>query len=424
MAYLTPEERLKKQHIILMRHPETALYGSIMMMGESIVEEGIPTAYTDGLNKKYGAEFMAGLTDEEARALIWHENLHVALMHIPRHKDLMREDGMLANVAMDIVVNNIIDSVKDKTLCKLPASAILDHAFDGWNVRDIYNELKKQNPQRKKPEGGDNGGQGQPQDGHGLPQDGNGQPQDSDDEININGKKVKVQDGDHHDGSGEEVSEEEAKKFDERVKRALREGGILAGRLGANVPREITASLDKPIDWKEEMRDFVSSAVRGRDELTWRKFNRNLLANDILAPSAETETVTEVLYGFDTSGSITQEMIGKAAFQLQLICDIVRPTTVRVLWWDTEVHGEQVFDGDSPNIKDILKPMGGGGTRVSCVSEYIIKKNYKPDCIVVFTDGYVEDKVQWVTGVDTLWLVTENRSFVAPKGKMVRIDKL
>jgi predicted metal-dependent peptidase len=68
--------------------------------------------------------------------------------------------------------------------------------------------------------------------------------------------------------------------------------------------------------------------------------------------------------------------------------------------------------------------MGGGGTRVSSVSEYIVKKNYKPDCIVVFTDGYVEDKVQWVTGVDTLWLVTENRSFKAPKGKMVRIDKL
>jgi predicted metal-dependent peptidase len=312
----------------------------------------------------------------------------------------MREDGMLANVAMDIVVNNIIDNVNDKALCKLPASAILDHAFDGWSVREIYNELKKQNPQRQ----GGGSGEGEV--------------------ININGKKVKVQDGDEHDGTGKEVSPEEAKQFEEKVGRALREGGILAGRLGAKIPREITASLDKPIDWKEEMRDFVSSAVRGRDELTWRRFNRNLLANDILAPSVESETVTEVLYGFDTSGSITQEMIGKAAFQLQLICDMVRPTTVRVLWWDTEVHGEQVFDGDSPNIKDILKPMGGGGTRVSCVSEYIVEKGYKPDCIVVFTDGYVEDKVEWVTGVETLWLVTENRSFVPPKGKMVKIDKL
>jgi len=412
MAYLTPEERLKKQHIVLMRHQETALYGSVMMMGESAVEDGIPTAYTDGENKKYGREFMAALIDEEARALIMHENLHVALMHIPRHKDLMKEDHTLANVAMDIVVNNIIDNLTDKTLCKLPQGAIFDHAFDGWSVREIYNELKKQNPQRKKPEGG--GGQ----DGDGNNGSGEGEP------INVNGKQYDVSGMDEHDASGKEVTPEQAKEFEERVGRALREGGILAGRLGAKVPREISASLEKPIDWKEALRDFVSSAVRGKDEFTWRRFNRNLLANDILAPSVESETMTEVIFAFDTSGSITQEMIGAAAFQLQLICDSVTPETVRVLWWDTEVHGEQVFGGDSPNVKDILKPLGGGGTRVSCVSEYIVEKGYKPDCIVVFTDGYVEDNVKWDIGVETLWLVTENRSFKPPKGKMVKIDKL
>ena len=405
MAYLTDEERLKKQHIILMRHPETAQFGSVMMMGESSIEDGIPTAYTDGLNKKYGREFMAGLTDEEVRGLATHENLHVGLMHIPRHKDLMREDGTLANVAMDIVVNNIIDNFNDKTLCKLPKGAILDHAFDGWNVRDIYNELKKQNPQRQKQQGQSNdSGQGET--------------------ININGKQVTVQDMDEHDGTGVNPTPEQAKEFEERVGRALREGGILAGRLGAKVPREVTASLDKPIDWKEAMRDFVSTAVRGKDELTWRRFNRSLLANDILAPSVESETMTEVLFGGDTSGSITQEMIGKAAFQLQLICDSVNPETVRILWWDTEVHGEQVFSGDVNNVKDIIKPVGGGGTRVSCVSEYIKQKGYKPDCVVIFTDGYVEDNIKWDIDVETLWLVTENRNFKAPKGKMVKIDKL
>lgn len=418
MAYLTDEERLKKQHIVLMRHQETALYGSVMMMGESAVEEGIPTAYTDGENKKYGKTFMSNLADDEARALIMHENLHVALMHIPRHKDLMKEDHTLANVAMDIVVNNIIDNLTDKTLCKLPKGAILDHAFDGWSVREIYNELRKQNPQRQKGQKGNAGEGSELDDGNENNSSGEGEP------INVNGKQYDVSGMDEHDASGEEVSPQEAKEFEERVGRALREGGILAGRLGAKVPREISASLEKPIDWKEALRDFVSTAVRGKDEFTWRRFNRNLLANDILAPSVESETMTEVIVAIDTSGSIDQEMIGKFAYQLQLICDSVNPETVRVLWWDTEVHGEQVFGGDSPNVKDILKPLGGGGTRVSCVSEYIVKKGYKPDCIVVFTDGYVEDRVDWVTGVDTLWLVTENRNFTPPKGKMVKIDKL
>jgi predicted metal-dependent peptidase len=110
--------------------------------------------------------------------------------------------------------------------------------------------------------------------------------------------------------------------------------------------------------------------------------------------------------------------------QLQTICDVCKPETVRVLWWDTDVHGEQVFGGDSPNVKDILKPLGGGGTHVGCVSKYIEQKKYSPDCIVVFTDGYVEDTPRWETGVETLWLVTQNRNFKPPKGKLVKIDKL
>jgi predicted metal-dependent peptidase len=421
MSYLSDEERLKKNHIIMMRHPETALYGSVMLMGNSEVVEGIPTAYTDGENKRYGKEFMATLSDAEARAVVLHENLHVALLHIHRHKDLMKEDHVLANVSMDIVVNNIIDNIKgqhqSQPLCKLPESAIIDHKFDGWAVREIYNELQKQNPQRKQ-KGSGGGGSCESDDGDETNGSGQGEV------ININGKQVTVADGDEHDMTGANGKDvKELKEFEEKVGRALREGGMLAGRLGANIPREISQSLEIPINWKDEFRDFVSNSVRGKDEMTWRRFNRNLLANDIYAPSEDTETLTEVCVGIDTSGSIGTEELGAFAYQLQMICDVCKPDTVRILWWDTEVHGEQVFAGDSPNIKDILKPMGGGGTTVSCVSDYLKDKKYTPDCLVIFTDGYVEDRPRWETGIDTLWLVTQNRNFKPPKGKLVKFNK-
>ena len=422
MSYLSDEERLKKNHIIMMRHPETALYGSVMLMGNSEVVEGTPTAYTDGENKRYGKEFMATLSDAEARAVVLHENLHVALLHIHRHKDLMKEDHVLANVSMDIVVNNIIDNIKgqhqSQPLCKLPESAIIDHKFDGWAVREIYNELQKQNPQRKQKGSGGGGGSCESDDGDETNGSGQGEV------INVNGRQVTVQDSDEHDMPGAEGKDvKELKEFEEKVGRALREGGMLAGRLGANIPREISQSLEIPVNWKDEFRDFVTNNVRGKDELTWRRFNRNLLANDILAPSEDTETLTEVCVGIDTSGSIGTEELGAFAYQLQMICDVCKPDTVRILWWDTEVHGEQVFAGDSPNIKDILKPMGGGGTMVSCVSDYLKDKKYTPDCLVIFTDGYVEDKPRWETGIDTLWLVTQNRNFKPPKGKLVKFNK-
>ena len=414
MAYLTDEERLKKQHIVLMRHKETALYGSVMMMGESAIADGVPTAYTDGTNKKYGREFFGKQDDKKARGLIMHENLHVALMHIPRHKDLMREDGTLANVAMDIIVNNIIDSMEDKNLCELPEGGILDHAFDGWSVREVYNELKKQNPQRQKPQGGNGSGSGSGDDDDNN-SSGNGEV------ININGKQITVKNQDHHDIQGAPKTAEEMKKLEEGINRALREGGILAGRLGAKIPREVSDSLEKPLDWKEELREFVTASVRGRDELTWRRFNRSLLANDILAPSVESETMTEIIVAIDTSGSISQEIISTFAMQLQTICDSCKPETVRVLWWDTEVHGEQVFLPEHyHNIKEILKPQGGGGTMVSCVSEYVNKQRVEAEALVVFTDGYLESEITWNIKCPTLWLVTQNSSFQAPSGKVIK----
>ena len=48
---LSPEDRIKKAHIALMKHPETALYSGVMMLGKSEVVDDCPTAKTDGFNK-------------------------------------------------------------------------------------------------------------------------------------------------------------------------------------------------------------------------------------------------------------------------------------------------------------------------------------------------------------------------------------
>ena len=89
---MNQDTRLKKAHLHLMRHPETAMYSGIIMMGTSEVIDDCPTAYTDGVNKKYGRKFIATLNDAELRALILHENLHVALKHVGRFKKQMKEN--------------------------------------------------------------------------------------------------------------------------------------------------------------------------------------------------------------------------------------------------------------------------------------------------------------------------------------------
>jgi predicted metal-dependent peptidase len=387
------EVRLKKAHIRLIKHPETCLYGGVILMGEtSVVDDpaACPTAYTDGYNKRYGRAFLERLTDAEVAGLVLHENLHVMMKHIPRHRDLMKENGRLANMAMDYAVNDIIQDLhlSHPALVKLGDGWLYDPMFKGWSVRRIYEYLKQEQ------EGGGGGGGG-----------GRGDALDE------------------HDGSShDEMTEAQQEQAKRDVDDAIHQGGILAGKFGAKIPRQVKDMMAPPVDWREALREFWGAYARGADELTWRRFNKHRVADDHFLPSLINETVGEVVLPIDTSGSISNDDIGRVAACIQELCDIVTPERIRVLWWDTHVHGEQVFEGDYTNLKNLLKPMGGGGTRVGCVSEYIIERDIKADCMIVFTDGYVEGNINWKTNVPTLWLVKGNRHFTPPSGSVINVE--
>ena len=420
------ETRVKKAHIALMKHPETALYSGVMLMGKStVVDEGCPTAYTDGVNKVYGRKFLEGVdTEPKVRGLVLHENLHVALKQLPRGKDMFDENQRMANIAADFVVNGIIENIKgtvngsSERIVDLPDGGVFDPMFDNWSMREVYNYLKKhcKSGGKGKGQGGKGGGQGSVPSGDGN-EDGDGEG----DTITINGKTYDLSNSDQHDlGNLKDLTHEQVKEINDAIDRALREGGMLAGRMGAKVPRAISDLLEPKVDWRYEMRDFVTSAIKGKDEFTWRKLNKRNLVNDILSPSVENETIGELVVSIDTSGSIGSEQITEFATELVSICELCSPDKVRVLWWDTDVHGEQVFEGDYANIAQLLKPQGGGGTHVSCVNHYINEQKINAECVIVFTDGYVESDIAWNIPSPTLWMVTECKSFAPPVGKLVK----
>jgi predicted metal-dependent peptidase len=423
---LNEETRLKKAHISLMRHPQTALYSGVIASGNNEVVDKKFTAYTDGINKRYSRPFIAKLSDAELRFLVLHENLHVALKHIPRHKDLWKENATLANMSADYVVNDVIISTDAKlnnkdVMFTMPEGGLYCKDFHDWSVREVYNYLKKNSKQ--------NGGKGG--DGQGNPNP-NGQPNEgdeSDGSVTItlpDGTKVTVASDtlDEHDWETiDGMTPDEIKKLSDDIEKKLRQGGILAGRMGANIPRAISDMLEPKIDWREVLREFVQSQMRGKDEMTWRRMNKRHMANDIYLPSVISETMGEIVVAIDTSGSIDNRQINEFASELASICETCNPESVRVLWWDTKVHGEQVFkDGDYNNLGSMLKPMGGGGTHVGCVNDYMVKESLNPECVLVFTDGYVEDNIQWSITAPTMWFVTMNKTFNPPLGgKLVMV---
>lgn len=402
------EVALKKAHYRLMRHAETRVMCGIFVSGEtSIVEDGsVPTACTDGWNKFYNRAFCESKTLAEVTGIVLHENYHVYLKHLMRFRKLMKEDGRTANAAMDYAINAMIHGLKDKTLCSLPHPHLYDAQFDNWSVQEIYQYLRT---------GRDRNGNKQ------------GTPQKSEDgsSVNIGSKQYSLDTLDEHAEPSDNLTPEQIKQIEAKIQTAIQQGAIIAGAMGLDIPRAVKELITPEVDWEEEMRQFVSNAMKGSDEYTFRKFNRRYLADDIYYPTRYQETVSKVVLAADVSGSIDDKMFAAWAGSVAKICESLNPDEVRVLWWDSRVTAEQVFTpGDYGSISSLLKPKGGGGTRVGSVAQHIKRNGIEADCVVVLTDGYVESAPSWDIDTPTLWMVTESPVFTPPKGRVVKINNL
>jgi predicted metal-dependent peptidase len=252
---LTQEQRVKKAHIALMKSKHTVWWGGVMMMGTSEVsdKQGL-TAYTDGINKVYGRAFLTGVCKEDAEVagLVLHENLHIGLRQGILNRDLWVENAKLANVAADMVVNDIIMEIhkEDPNLVKLPAGGCYEERFHNMNMREVYRLLKEEckgGGSGYKPKKKGSGGGEKPTNGD-----------DEGDEYSF----------DEHDFG--KMDAEQAKDINERIDRAIREGAILAGRVGIDLPRAITEMLEPQVDWRREFADYVSAACKGKLTPDWR----------------------------------------------------------------------------------------------------------------------------------------------------------
>ena len=45
------------------------------------------------------------------------------------------------------------------------------------------------------------------------------------------------------------------------------------------------------------------------------------------------------------------------------------------------------------------------------------------ECVIVFTDGYVESNIEWNIVPPTLWMITQNKDLDIPTGKKVIFNR-
>ena len=402
MAKLSAEQRVQRAHVQLMKNPKYCLYSGIFMVGKTSIEDDLPTACTNGRDTMYGREFIEKLPENHVRGVNLHENLHTAFRHTTTWKHLYEEHAQLANMACDYVINQmIIDSDPSAHEVGLPSFALLDPKYRGMDAGSVYRDLKQQ---------ADKGS------------------------VHVKtvgdqqGRDVPVQDGegeglgglDDHDWEGaQEMDAKEKEQLAKDIDQALRQGAILAGKMGANMPREVTDALEAKVDWREAMREFVNSFCMDKDESTWRRPSRRWIDQDVYMPSLIGESVGRIVVGIDMSGSIGAQEIGQFLGEVKKICETVKPEGIDLLYWDTDVCQHEKYEQDQlDNLLASTKPRGGGGTDPACIPRYIKDHKLKPECAVILTDGYVSGWGEWEC--PTLWGITTK--ITSEVGKTVHVQ--
>jgi predicted metal-dependent peptidase len=404
---LSTRDRITAAHLDIMKSSKFALLSGVVCVGEVIIND-MPTAATNGRDCFYGDAFMQQQNRKQVRFVCLHENFHKALRHCVDFLDIRNKFPKLVGLAMDYSINSILLYETDPRgeFIEAPAGVkiLLDEKYKGMGWIEILKELIKKQKE-KKDKGGGQGPDGQP--GEGEPEDGD-QPFDE-----------------HIDGEPE-MTAEEIDKVGKQIDDALRQGKILmdklAGKDGSGGALDVL-TVQRDTDWRRHLREFIEQVCVGDEYSRFVPMNKRLQASGFLMPSHFSEAIGELIIAGDTSGSmgcVYPVLFGEVA----QIVKMVRPDSVRMLWWDTQVAADQKFTPDQyDNIAKILKPAGGGGTSPNCVVQYIRKHGYKAKAIIFLSDGYL-DGTYSTMDIPVLWGIIDNRGFRPPQGKVVHIDSL
>jgi predicted metal-dependent peptidase len=393
MGKLTPEQRVQKATIDIMAKDRYAALNGILMIGRKRVENDAakcPTAYTNGKDVAFGAEFIADLNDAELRFLALHEEYHKLYRHLTTWRWMYNENPQLANQACDFVINSkLVADNKDgfATMTGKLAKGCYDEKYIGWDAAQVYNDLKNQ----QKNGGGKGRGKGTSFDEHGWDE-------------------------------AEEMSEEDKQSLAREIDEAIRQGALMAGKLGTGGDRDFNDLLQPQVNWREALREFVKTTCTGKDYSTWKRPNRRYIGAGVYLPSGITESVGEIAILIDTSGSTYAPGVLPAFMsEAKAVCDTVKPERVHIIYWDTAVCQAEVYDqSELDKMIHSTQPKGGGGTDVRSAIQYMAEQGIKPQAAVVLTDGHLGG-VWGAWTCPVLWCVIDNKGATAPVGTTVHI---
>lgn len=437
---LTADQRLRKAVVdIIARDEFVALSGVLMVLQQTVEPKGCDkpttrTACTNGLRITYAEAFVDSLSDAELRFLILHEAFHCMYQHLTTWEWMYRECAELANAACDYAINiqlfDMAEQIGDGFL-SMPECGLIDPKYRGMDSAKIYRLLQEEQDEDEDDE----------EEGDEPCEDGDSEAEDGDEDGDSEGEgegnkpgdkpgnnqgrgRNRPQGFDDHDWEGAaSIPDDEKAEIGKKLDEAMRQGALLAGKLGTGGERILGDLLAAKVRWQDALREYLHSVCAGNDFSTWRRPNRRFVSAGVYMPSGVSETLGEIVIAVDTSGSIGGPELSQFLGEINAICGSLSPEVVRLLYWDTEVARAERYEKEQLHtITQSTKPAGGGGTSPSCITRYLAESNIKAQVVVVLTDGYVGTDWGGVWPCPVVWCIVGNEQAVPATGKAIHVE--
>lgn len=371
-------------------------YGFFLIMLNKTWRQDLPTAGVskNGINYQLAIneEFWTSLSEEHQLGLLKHELLHIAFGHLTSFGSFT--DKKLANVAMDMEINQYIDTDW------LPKGGIMIEDYEDLNLdrkagcRYYYKKL--QELQQEKDKNGTCGNE----------------PMDKllDDIAN----------GDVPDHSTweefDDLSEAEKKLIDKQLQKVLSDAKEQTIKKRGSIPGEIEGVITieeivaPKFDWRGYMRRFTGISTKVFTKKIRRKENRKFPES----PGLKLKMKQHMLLGIDTSGSVSDSELQEFMSEIHHIYKA--GVDVTIIQCDTSINSIKPYKG-----KNELTVSGRGGTEFDPVLEYYNENQKRYTSLVYFTDGECYTRVKPKGHV--LWVLSERSQMNEDlPGKVIKLE--
>ena len=371
-------------------------YGFFLIMLNKTWRQDLPTAGVskNGINYQLAIneEFWTSLSEEHQLGLLKHELLHIAFGHLTSFGSF--SDKKLANVAMDMEINQYIDTDW------LPKGGIMIEDYEDLDLdykagcRYYYKKLQELKQEKDK-----NGTCGN-------------EPMDKllDD----------IENGDVPDHSTweefDDISEAEKKLIDKQLQKVLSDAKEQTVKKRGRIPGEIEGVITieeivaPKFDWRGYMRRFTGISTKVFTKKIRRKENRKFPES----PGLKLKMKQHMLLGIDTSGSVSDSELQEFMSEINHIYKA--GVDVTIIQCDASIRSIEPYKG-----KHELEVQGRGGTEFDPVLEYYNENQKRYTSLVYFTDGECYTHVKPKGHV--LWVLSErsNMNDSLP-GKVIKLE--